>query len=563
MDRKIWPEIDERLILKVGQGDLLALRQLYDKTAEAVFCYALAVTGGIDSARVITEQTFISVWENAGDFHVEEHDALPWIMAVCDRVATDNVIFNKIEQGDSLFSVEEGNPVAVRMMERLPLRDRKLIVLYGIMGMSIRQAASVSKQFINLVPLTLAEAYFRVSRGSAIRRTPGETARELKREFLSVVPELTSDVIEQCRTRSQVPNRSGRILKSTRLQPLRLAVMMTLIIAVLGVGTVFHLVNENESLVTVTTESGKSLAVNALDRVKVVVKENDDSDTDTSESDMKGSSLTQVMSSVTKEDLDQKNLTSDNNSVLITVQEKNSQRADQLTSETLDTVNAIADEYGISPAVLIQIIREEDMDAAGKEALASTLKDVLEDCADQGIEKLSVQDLTYLYYHRGLDLDDVSLYGEPSEDKYQKGQEKANEIFATFNSDDTWVDIFLTVWNEQLVYQVTVFKEDLQNIFEINAETGDILGVRIVKTEEEEEEISEEVATDEQTPDQAQSSAEKSSGGSSSGNTETSTLDKIKNDVNSSADPSVKISRIIRDATGGKINLNLDLPGSW
>lgn len=562
MNRRIWPNIDERLILKVGQGDMLALRQLYDATADAVYCYALAMAGGENAARIITEQTFVSIWENAGDYHVEKHDALPWIMAVCDRVAMKTIKFNMVEPGEHPFSVEEGSPVAARMMERLPLRDRKLIVLFGIMGMSIRQAASVSKQFINLVPLTLTETYFRISRGSAFPRTPTEMMQELKREFLLIIPEMSPDFLERCRTLSQVSNQSGKILKSSRLQPVRLAIMIALVTAAFGAGTVFHLVNDNDSMVTVTTESGRAMSVNALGRVKVVVKENNDSEA--SSNDIEGVTLTQVMSTMTKEDLDQKNLTSDNNSVLITVQEKDSERADQLTSETLETVNSIADEYGVSPAVLIYIIREEDMETVGKEALASTLKDVLEDCADQGIENLSVQDLTYLYYHRGLDVEDVSLHGTPSEEKYQKGQEKANEIFSNLNSEDTWVDIFLTVWNDQLVYQVTVFQNELQNIFEINAETGDILSVLIVENNGEEEKTPEEGSTSVTTPTQVQSSTGKTSGASSSSqNTESSVVDKVIKDASSSADPSVKVSRIIRDVTGGKINLNLNLPGAW
>lgn len=562
MDRKIWPYADERLILRVGQGDLLALQQLYDQTAETVYCYALAVSGGTTAAQFITEQTYYSIWKNAGDYHIEEYDAIPWILAVCDRVATDQVKFNRRTKGENPFSVEEGCPIATRFLN-LPLRDRKLLALYGMLGLGLREVASVSKQFINLVPVVVTESYLRISRASTLFRTPKELNQEMRREFLSVIPEMDPGFLNACAEIVQTPNHSGKILKSSRLQPARMALTAVLVIAALGVGTVIHLVNENDSLVTVTTESGRSMAVNAMDRVKVVVTEDGEDSSDSNANNLQGVTLTQVMGTMTKEELDNENLTTDNNSVLITVQEDDMKRADELSSETKDTVNSIADEYGISPAILIQILPEETLDTAGKEALVTTLKDVLEDCADQGIEELSVQDLAYLYYHRGLDLDSISLHGTPSEEKYQKGQETANQIFANLNSDDTWVDIFLTVWNNQLVYQVTVFQEDLQNIYEVNAETGDIISVRILRNDEVEETTPAPDETSVPTPTQIQTPSRNSGSSGSSGSSGGNTVDRIVRDITSSADPSVKVSRVIRDATGGKIDLNLDLPGGW
>ena len=247
--------------------------------------------------------------------------------------------------------------------------------------------------------------------------------------------------------------------------------------------------------------------------------------------------------------------------MLLTVQEDDDKRASQLQKRAVQTIQDTADKKGVNPAVIIQTLSENSDAEDGKSALVNELKEVLQDCSDQGIEELSIQDLAYLYYRRGLDLKTVSLHGVPSEEKYLKGREAADKIFEKLNSDETWVDVFLTVWNNQLVYQVTVLQDGVKNIYEVNAESGDIVCVVIDDEEPMQEEEAEQTATAAPQPQKVQ---ESSSGGAGSKVIDYSDIDtwldqgkKIVKSATSSGSTSSKVSRIIRDATFGRINLNL------
>ena len=275
-----------------------------------------------------------------------------------------------------------------------------------------------------------------------------------------------------------------------------------------------------------------------------------------------GSTLTEVMTSVTKEELDDESLSSDSNSMLVTVQEDDNERSEQLQKQAVQTIRDTADKKGVNPAVIIQTLSENSEEENGKSALVNELKEALQDCSDQGIEELSIQDLAYLYYRRGLNLESVSLHGVPSEEKYLKGREAADKIFEKLNSDETWVDVFLTVWNNQLVYQVTVLQDGVKNIYEVNAESGDIVCVVIDDEETAADVAAEPSETVSPQPQKVQDSG--TSGNTSSKEIDYSDIDtwldqgrKIVKSATSSGSTSSKVSRIIRDATFGRINLNL------
>ena len=248
--------------------------------------------------------------------------------------------------------------------------------------------------------------------------------------------------------------------------------------------------------------------------------------------------------------------------MLVTVQEDDNERSEQLQKQAVQTIRDTADKKGVNPAVIIQTLSENSEEENGKSALVNELKEALQDCSDQGIEELSIQDLAYLYYRRGLNLESVSLHGVPSEEKYLKGREAADKIFEKLNSDETWVDVFLTVWNNQLVYQVTVLQDGVKNIYEVNAESGDIVCVVIDDEETAADVAAEPSETVSPQPQKVQDSG--TSGNTSSKEIDYSDIDtwldqgrKIVKSATSSGSTSSKVSRIIRDASFGRINLNL------
>ena len=559
MERTMHPYADERLILQTGQGDIAALQRLFEQVYDAVYCYALSIVCDDWTAKNITEKTFLAVWEHAGDYHVETNDALPWILNLCHWQAR-TVESVKASERKNPYSKEADCPFMNQLLHGLPLRMRQVVILKAVMGLELHEIARIVGGSFSGTGYRYTHGMIRLERDTSVMKSLSSMEEELRMEAARGIPEMTSSFLNQCEMIPQKSNRSGMIRKASRYQPLRLVVAALLVMALVGTTGVYHMVNRQHSKITVTTEDNMSLSVNGMDRVKSVVA---DKENKRAGANADGSTLTEVMTSVTKEELDDEHLTSDSNSMLLTVQEDDDKRSEQLQKQAIQTILDTADKKGVSPAVIIQTLSENTDAENGKSALVRELKEVLQDCSDQGIEELSIQDLAYLYYRRGLDLESVSLHGVPSEEKYQKGREAADKIFEKLNSDETWVDIFLTVWNNQLVYQVTVLQDGVKNIYEVNAESGDIVCV-VIDNEEAAAETPE--AVESPAPQGQNTQTDSSSGGSYSNEINFSDIDtwlnqgkKVVKSATSSGSVSSKINNVIRDSTFGRINLNL----SW
>ena len=557
MERTMHPYADERLILQTGQGDIAALQRLFEQVYDAVYCYALSIVCDDWTAKNITEKTFLAVWEHAGDYHVETNDALPWILNLCHWQAR-TVESVKASERKNPYSKEADCPFMNQLLHGLPLRMRQVVILKAVMGLELHEIARIVGGSFSGTGYRYTHGMIRLERDTSVMKTLSSMEEELRMEAARGIPEMTSSFLNQCEMIPQKSNRSGMIRKASRYQPLRLVVAALLVMALVGTTGVYHMVNRQNSEITVTTENNMSLSVNGMDRVKSVVA---DKENKRAGANADGSTLTEVMTSVTKEELDDEHLTSDSNSMLLTVQEDDDKRSEQLQKQAIQTILDTADKKGVSPAVIIQTLSENTDAENGKSALVRELKEVLQDCSDQGIEELSIQDLAYLYYRRGLDLESVSLHGVPSEEKYQKGREAADKIFEKLNSDETWVDIFLTVWNNQLVYQVTVLQDGVKNIYEVNAESGDIVCV-VIDNEEAAAETPE--AVESPAPQGQNTQTDSSSGGSYSNEIDFSDIDtwlnqgkKVVKSATSSGSVSSKINNVIRDSTFGRINLNL------
>lgn len=557
MERTMHPYADERLILQTGQGDIAALQRLFEQVYDVVYCYALSIVCDDWTAKNITEKTFLAVWEHAGDYHVETNDALPWILNLCHWQAR-TVESVKASERKNPYSKEADCPFMNQLLHGLPLRMRQVVILKAVMGLELHEIARIVGGSFSGTGYRYTHGMIRLERDTSVMKSLSSMEEELRMEAARGIPEMTSSFLNQCEKIPQKSNRSGMIRKASRYQPLRLVVAALLVMALVGTTGVYHMVNRQHSEITVTTEDNMSLSVNGMDRVKSVVA---DKENKRAGANADGSTLTEVMTSVTKEELDDEHLTSDSNSMLLTVQEDDDKRSEQLQKQAIQTILDTADKKGVSPAVIIQTLSENTDAENGKSALVRELKEVLQDCSDQGIEELSIQDLAYLYYRRGLDLESVSLHGVPSEEKYQKGREAADKIFEKLNSDETWVDIFLTVWNNQLVYQVTVLQDGVKNIYEVNAESGDIVCV-VIDNEEAAAETPE--AVESPAPQGQNTQTDSSSGGSYSNEIDFSDIDtwlnqgkKVVKSATSSGSVSSKINNVIRDATFGRINLNL------
>jgi RNA polymerase sigma factor (sigma-70 family) len=73
---------DARLIELIADGDNAALTALFDRHAPAVTRYAWALATTRADAEELVQDTFVTVWRNAGRIVVET-SALPWLLVTC------------------------------------------------------------------------------------------------------------------------------------------------------------------------------------------------------------------------------------------------------------------------------------------------------------------------------------------------------------------------------------------------------------------------------------------------------------------------------------------------
>ena len=389
MERTMHPYADERLILQTGQGDIAALQRLFEQVYDAVYCYALSIVCDDWTAKNITEKTFLAVWEHAGDYHVETNDALPWILNLCHWQAR-TVESVKASERKNPYSKEADCPFMNQLLHGLPLRMRQVVILKAVMGLELHEIARIVGGSFSGTGYRYTHGMIRLERDTSVMKTLSSMEEELRMEAARGIPEMTSSFLNQCEKIPQKSNRSGMIRKASRYQPLRLVVAALLVMALVGTTGVYHMVNRQHSEITVTTENNMSLSVNGMDRVKSVVA---DKENKRAGANADGSTLTEVMTSVTKEELDDEHLTPDSNSMLLTVQEDDDKRSEQLQKQAIQTILDTADKKGVSPAVIIQTLSENTDAENGKSALVRELKEVLQDCSDQGIEELSIQEV--------------------------------------------------------------------------------------------------------------------------------------------------------------------------
>lgn len=149
----------QEIIIKLQQGDLEALGLLYDRYRQLVYHTALAICGDADAANDLLQDVFLRLYRFAG--HIDPQRPLePWLYRM-----TANLTYTWIKRNrrwlhtledwaewltgfgrQNLDEVVERNDDwqrVQRAVERLPLPQRVVIVLYFLNDLSIQEIADI------------------------------------------------------------------------------------------------------------------------------------------------------------------------------------------------------------------------------------------------------------------------------------------------------------------------------------------------------------------------------------------------------------------------------------
>ena len=144
----------EALLTQVAQGERTALGELYRRTKGAVYALALSYLRTHSDAEDITQNTFLRVWEQAGQFS-GQGKALSWILAVTRNLS--RMELRRRQQQRQLPLGEEHlelpapeGPVSPEdrqllqsLLERLEPQERQIVVLHAVAGLKHREIAAL------------------------------------------------------------------------------------------------------------------------------------------------------------------------------------------------------------------------------------------------------------------------------------------------------------------------------------------------------------------------------------------------------------------------------------
>lgn len=139
------------LILGIAAGDRAALRAAHTRMANRVFGVALAILRDRAGASDVLQETFIKLWQRAGQFDPARGTAESWLLAIARyaaldaarargrEMATDDPLLGDIAVPPEALDLLDAGQTHARLracMEQLGAKGREAIVLAFVHGLS-------------------------------------------------------------------------------------------------------------------------------------------------------------------------------------------------------------------------------------------------------------------------------------------------------------------------------------------------------------------------------------------------------------------------------------------
>lgn len=141
----------EELLAQVAAGDRDALGAIYSRTRTAVYSLALSYLKRQADAEDVTQNTFIRVWENAGQYR-GRGKALSWLLAIARNLSLMALRGRREEDlppedwaalpGKPSLSHEDRHMLSV-VLSSLDDQERRIVLLHAVTGLKHREIAAL------------------------------------------------------------------------------------------------------------------------------------------------------------------------------------------------------------------------------------------------------------------------------------------------------------------------------------------------------------------------------------------------------------------------------------
>ena len=312
------------------------------------------------------------------------------------------------------------------------------------------------------------------------REIENRLSRALRRETPDVLSRVLS-AHEQEETIVEL-NQAQQTIKKKHRWPIWAASAAAAL--ALTAGTVWGLTGAygTDSLISIDVNPSIELATNRYEKVLRVTALNDDADRILDGMDLKGTDLHVAMNALIGSMVKNGYIDEIRNSVLVSVDSKNSTRAAALQDELAADIQQALESSAISAAVLKQSVEEDDAlrslaeqygISSGKAALIQQLSQQDPTLNLDELAAMNINDLSLLALAKDPDIQGA-VSGTVS-DKAYIGLEKAREIALAKQPDGTIKEISFDFENGRAVYEGELLYNGREYEFDIDAVSGDIL----------------------------------------------------------------------------------------
>jgi len=97
------------LLAAVAKGDAVAFERLYGATCAKLYGVVLRVLRRHDRAADVTEQTYLQIWRDAGEYDATRASPLAWMVAIARRLAIDAARGPQPPAADSKAEITEAD----------------------------------------------------------------------------------------------------------------------------------------------------------------------------------------------------------------------------------------------------------------------------------------------------------------------------------------------------------------------------------------------------------------------------------------------------------------------
>lgn len=314
-----------------------------------------------------------------------------------------------------------------------------------------------------------------------------EIERRLKEDVEKSVPDVFDSI--EARKGTVIPMIQEKPRKRRRTAVLA-AMAAALLLVAGGLGIAFQSFQSTldtvDSIVSLDVNPSIELKVNKDERIIEANARNEDARVILDDMDLKGTDLNVAVNAVVGSMLKHGYITQDSNSILISVENADSEKGAALQKELTAEISGILKASSVEPSVLSQTLEEdkelEDLAETYGISLgkASMIRQIMEKdsrLTAQNLAGLTINELTILSTSHDINLDSISSTGSASSGSYisgEKAQSIALEHAKLSSSAVSKLKTELDADDGVMIYEVEFTYKGTEYEYDINAKTGAI-----------------------------------------------------------------------------------------